>query len=215
MDNRSLKKYRDAFLVIAYQNGGAEIFGANIDSISKELGLSKDGLNKIISLLMGQNLLDRSLSIGYVRLNSAGQHEAEQINPDIALRNLPPPPMPVVNYGNINHGNQVIGGSHGIVQQGGVGASLNASGSWGTADLMDVLGRIEQNVARLGLQASTQNDLRELVDEMRRKAQAPTVGKSILQALGKAAASLLTSGASDIGRSLASALKNALPSSED
>ncbi|WP_451993544.1 hypothetical protein [Azospirillum argentinense] len=215
MDSRLLKRYRDTLLVLTYQRGGASRVGAEIEPIAKEMELDGAALEEVILLLDGQHLLDWQCPHGSLRLNSAGQHEAEQINPAIALRNLPPPPMPAINYGNINHGNQVIGGSHGIVQQGGAGASLSANGSWGAADLINVLGRIEQNVAQLGLQGGAQGSLRELVDEMRRKAQAPTVGKSVLRALGKAAVSLLTSGASDIGRSLASALTNALPASED
>ena len=212
MDYTTLRAYRDALLVLAYQRSMGAMEGARIAPIQQELGLNERDFMEVYNVLFNQGLLEmRGCAVGSIKLNGTGQYEAEQIDPKIALRKLAPPPMPAVNYGNINHGNQIIGGSHGIVQQGGAGATLNATGTWAPTDLLNVLTRVQATAGQLGLPEGQQAELQEHVADLKRHVQASPSRNGIVKAIGQAAASILTSGATEAAKTLGKDLVAALP----
>lgn len=208
MEHARLLKARTKTLVVIYQKGMTQPGGmADHDEVRKAVGLSEKEFTEIVHLLDNQSLLSWECSVGSLRLSSLGQHEAERIDPAIALKPLPPPQTPAVN---INYGNQVFGGQSATIQQ--ARDAAYQRNQLGLGDLGSVLTSIEAQIQAIGLRVDQQGELRAQLETMKAQLASKSPIPAILKAAGSAALTIITSGASavaqSIGKSLAAAIKS-------
>ncbi len=210
LNHARLVAARNKALVVIYQKGMTQPRGmADQDEVQKALGLTKNEMMEVIHLLDNQSLLTWETSVGSLRLSHSGQHEAERLDPNIALRPLPPPPAPAVN---INYGNQVIGGQGAKIQQARDAATQTIGGN--STALQTVLASIEANMRALSLRADQHEELRAQVETLKAQLASKKPIGAVLKAAGSAALAILTSGASAAAQSLGHALAKALEAIE-
>jgi hypothetical protein len=196
VDNKRLRRVRDAILRYAYERGaGMPYFSVDYHKLQADLGITSEEFSSATMLMMNQGLLPGSGQgiVGTLGLSERGQAEAESLGPDVLLRE--PTSSQTVH----------INAAYSVVQVAGAGSTLTASLQVDQSSIEAVLKQIEAELPKLPINPATREQAEGLVASLR-QGLAAKIGHAGLRAIGAALTGILSGAGSALGKGLAGLL---------
>ncbi|MBP1847999.1 hypothetical protein J2046_006284 [Rhizobium petrolearium] len=183
-----LRFARDRVIAYIYENGASNYgYSMPIDDILANTGLNNFQIRDVVGLLINQGLMSKS-TMDSIGLNQQGQAEAERLGPTIAMR---APLSP----------NYQIDARYSIVQIAGANSTQNATQSFDSGALTELLGEIERTLPTLEMQPAARTEAQGLIEALKGSA-IKGAADAVTRAVGGALSAILSAAGSPLGKSL-------------